>query len=272
MTRWTRLDPTKASSLTAARLDAHFAAQVPAALGTTVLPPQDDAGHTNLGWDKDLDLLVGHPVQGLRAGLDIGGLSWVLLRDQRVLARQSATGLTVDQGLTWLRTQAAAQGLPDQVLHTDGYDLPDDKRGKGGPLGASRAEARAGLQAWFAAAADLLAEVAQREDGAGPLRCWPHHFDIATLITLDGRGEDARTVGVGLSPGDGGIDQPYFYVNPWPRPGHDDGPELPVGRWHVQGWFGAVLHGSEVPQDQPRAFIRRFLDAAIPAAKELAQG
>ena len=57
---------------------------------------------------------------------------------------------------------------------------------------------------------------------------------------------EARTVGVGLCPGDDDIPEPYFYVTPHPRPAPGRGPvELPAGRWNERFWFGAVLRGSD---------------------------
>ena len=52
------------------------------------------------------------------------------------------------------------------------------------------------------------------------MRTWPHHYDSATLILLDPAetGEDARSINVGMSPGDGSYAEPYWYVTPWPPP------------------------------------------------------
>ena len=51
--------------------------------------------------------------------------------------------------------------------------------------------------------------------GPSPVRCWPHHFDIATCVALEsGDPERERGIGTGLSPGDGTYGQPYFHVNP----------------------------------------------------------
>ena len=56
-------------------------------------------------------------------------------------------------------------------------------------------------------------------------------------VSLDsGKGtvESARTIGVGLSPGDENISEPYFYVTPWPYPPPAKLPKLPeIGAWYV---------------------------------------
>ena len=109
------------------------------------------------------------------------------------------------------------------------------------------------------------------------MRCWPHHFDLATLVSVPGGAPgDARTIGVGLSPGDGSYAEPYFYVTPWPSPDSPALPELPAGAdWHRTGWFGAVLTATAIFHDAggsppTRArMVREFLDVASRASRVL---
>jgi hypothetical protein len=110
-----------------------------------------------------------------------------------------------------------------------------------------------------------------------PVRCWPHHFDIATLVSIPGGAPgEVRTIGVGLSPGDGSYAEPYFYVTPWPAPDGPTLPELPAGAaWHRAGWFGAVLTGTAIFHDAEatpparKRMIRDFLDGAWRASATL---
>jgi hypothetical protein len=106
------------------------------------------------------------------------------------------------------------------------------------------------------------------------VRCWPHHFDIATLIDVSrGASGEARTIGVGLSPGDASYPEPYFYVTPWPAPADPALMALPGGgAWHRAGWFGAVLTGSAIfagadgsPSTRAEV-VARFLDVAAGAS------
>lgn len=75
-----------------------------------------------------------------------------------------------------------------------------------------------------------------------------------------------------MSPGDSSYPQPYFYVNPYPRP--EDPPEAELaggGHWHSEVFFGAVLLGEKVTEDdsaeaqgsRERSFIQSALDALI---------
>jgi hypothetical protein len=100
--------------------------------------------------------------------------------------------------------------------------------------------------------------------------CWPHHFDIATLVSLEeGSPANARSIGVGASPGDQYYDQPYFYISPWPRFDGEKLPDPPApGRWHTEGFFGAVLTGEEIlaMKDRGRGLMG-FVTAAFDIAR-----
>ena len=102
-----------------------------------------------------------------------------------------------------------------------------------------------------------------------PVRCRPHHFDIATYVSLEeGDAENARGVGVGMSPGDESYGQPYFYVNPWPKLGVDRLPELRFpGHWHTEGFVGAIATAERTLElGDTRKGLTRFLDAAFSTA------
>ncbi len=167
-------------------------------------------------------------------------------------------------------------------LDPDAFDLlPTDRLppadpGVGGSFDGGDPDARAELGRWFANAAVVLSDVCNRNPSAGPLLTWPHHFDMATLITTrqDPDPEKASSVGVGFAPGDESHAEPYFYVTPWPYP---DVAELPPltggGRWHTEGWVGAVLTSTELVgagggDDQER-IVRDFLAEAVAASLRL---
>jgi hypothetical protein len=98
---------------------------------------------------------------------------------------------------------------------------------------------------------------------------------VASLMTLDeGAGsEEARSIGVGFSLGDGSYDQPYFYVTPWPYPDTGDLPPLANGaQWHRSGWTGAVLTAERlisVPLAEQQRTAREALGGALTACREI---
>jgi hypothetical protein len=271
-TPWRQLDPDAAKTLTTMRVEAHWAAQVASAPGTAHLGPDDTYDHTNLGWHDGYDALVGREVEGLRAALRVVDLTWVLLGEgDAVVAATSAVDQTLRQGMTWLGEAIAANGGPAGFLdvgeHRD--DLPEHPVGTNAPFTGANALALAELTAWFASAQHALEPFAEHEESTG-LRCWPHHFDVATLLLLDtpdADPESARSIGIGMTPGDGEIDEPYFYVTPWPYPETWGGPDLPCGAWRTEGWFGAVLRGSELPREGQAEAVAAFLEAAVAACR-----
>ena len=63
----------------------------------------------------------------------------------------------------------------------------------------------------------VIDDIASREPAMSDARIWPHHFDLGALLPIG----DGRAIGLGLSPGDGAYDEPYFYTSPYPVPPSD---------------------------------------------------
>ncbi|MCG8591094.1 MAG: hypothetical protein MJE66_17515 [Proteobacteria bacterium] len=279
MTEATPLGARKPTDLVSARVLLHHAAQLAAALGGSVLPPQPDDSHPNLGWDAEAGVLVGHPVgpgNGVRAGTALAPLELRLLdAEGRTLAETALAGRTREDALAWLAQEAAAAGVPvpDRGLAVPPYELPDHPVARGAAFEDENGAGRRELELWYALASTVLESLAHREPEASPVRCWPHHFDLATLIAVvrDDDGQATQTVGAGLSPGDETFAEPYFYVSPWPYPAPDALPRLSAGgHWHTQGFTAAVLSGSELlaRSDDPHAGAAAFVDAAVAASRE----
>jgi hypothetical protein len=150
------------------------------------------------------------------------------------------------------------------------YELPAHAVGGGAAYeAAAQAAGLAELSVWFDLAHAVLGGIAQKyaalEPGPSAVRCWPHHFDIATLIGLDAAGgETARSVGVGMTPGDESYAQPYFYVTPWPYPDAADLMTLAEPAfWHEDGWVGAVIEGSALLETKDAEAQEDMLSAAL---------
>ena len=97
---------------------------------------------------------------------------------------------------------------------------------------------------------------------------------MATLISLPDREDgESRSVGVGFSPGDASIEQPYWYVTPWPYPDTANLPALAGGgNWHATGWVGALLKRSQLESAHEAEQIEQFLQSALHHAKALLEG
>jgi hypothetical protein len=218
------------------RLQLHWAAQAVAGVGRTILPKQADDSHSSLVWN-DGALVAGD------------GRSRLRMRDLTLLYGDepfALTGRTLDEAFRFFEERTGER------LERWGEAAPPDHAVAHGAAFAADAD---DLERF----ADLYAQ-ADRELRRihSPVRCWPHHFDIATLIE---HGE-GRTTGAGLVPGDAQFAEPYWYVTPWPYP-HDRDAFAPLraGFWNTDGWFGAVL---PVSSD---ADVAAFFDEAIRAVR-----
>ncbi len=249
---WSKLGGrTPPPSLVDARLLAHHALQWVARAGRANLRPAADDAHSSVEWHAALSALVSQPFQAsggeVRAGLRVAGFALVVLRGEAVIDAFQLERKTDAEAGAWIDSKLRTLGLKPAGGVKLPYAVPDHAVARGAGYDTSSAGRELGeLARWFAGATDLLDEFKAKLAGprAGPVRCWPHHFDIATLVPLRG---DAAGVGIGLSPGDEFYAQPYAYVSPWPRFDSEALPSLPApGHWHTQGFFGAVATGEEI--------------------------
>jgi hypothetical protein len=269
---WSRLGRTPPAALVEARKLAHHAAQWPTRAARANLKAVPDDSHSAFAWDASHAALVtqGLPAKGgeVRVGIRVPRLEIIITRGDNVLDAFQFDGKTDAQAGTWLDSKLRALGLNQTGDVNLPYELPDHPTG-GRPhqlrmLGRELGE----LARWFGGSADVLEEFAARLAGprANPLLCWPHHFDIATLVKLEeGQPANARSIGVGVSPGDEYYAQPYVYVSPWPRFDGEKLPDLPSpGHWHTEGFFGAVATGEQIlaMKDRGRGLLG-FITAAF---------
>jgi hypothetical protein len=114
----------------------------------------------------------------------------------------------------------------------------------------------------------------------GPVQLWPHHFDLSVewfgtrVIEYEEGGKIEKypaQLNLGLSPGDSGHPDPYFYSNPWPfeadvllaKP-------LPAGaRWFNESWQGTIFPYAELAGDSQAGarlleYARTVYEAASP--------
>lgn len=243
-------------SLVGARNMLHKAVQPMTRAARANLPAAPDASHTNMRWDDRRGAFTTNPLRvdggEILVGLAMTSLTLLVMRDDRSVAALDLSGVPVGEADAWLDAQLSELGLKtvSGVVHP--YELSPDAAEITAYATDGMEKELVALAAWFAHSDSVLKAFAGRhtdiEPGPSPVRCWPHHFDIATYVSLEaGDFETARGIGVGLSPGDESYGEPYFYVNPWPHPDPADLPDPPgLGHWHTQGFVGAILTGSEL--------------------------
>jgi hypothetical protein len=273
MTGWERVGGVPRARLIAARLQLHHAAQPAAAVGKLLLPHQEDYGEQSFRWDASARCLAQGPVAAatpFRAALRPAPPALQLLSAEqadhpRVLQELPLDGRTLEELYGWLAAQLEellGRPLPGELERAAG--LPAHPVAAGGRFDAGDDEAFAEVARLFADADRVLTAWASTWPGASAVRCWPHHFDIATLASLTPAismdpmismmeaaepstaaamaEERGHAVGLGMVPGDEGRTEPYFYVTPSPYPERRELPPLPAGgTWNTEGWLGAVL-------------------------------
>ena len=93
--------------------------------------------------------------------------------------------------------------------------------------------ASAAIADWFALGTLALAGVIEAHPDLDPepIRLWPEHFDVASVLGDEAAGSRAN---IGASPGDDDHPEPYLYVGPWVE--QPDG-----GLWNATAFHGAEL-------------------------------
>src|SRR6266545_112376 len=250
---WVPLGGVSAERLADARRQLHWAAQAVSAVGKRLLRHQPDYSEQSFRWNEEARALAQGTVEGAQPFLPALRFSStaLILLDASGRARRELPldGRTLEEAFRWLEEESAGLlGRPVDPPLDRSADIEAHPVGSGAPFSASDAEAFAEMEAWFGNAHQPLTAVCKENPDASTVRCWPHHFDIATLIFLDpgaSSSETARSIGAGLSPGDTGRPAPYLYVTPWPYPSKENLPDLEGGGiWNTEGWVGALLEAA----------------------------
>jgi hypothetical protein len=275
-TSWQRISTSKLDTLTSVRLQLHYAIQFMAAAGSALAEPSPDFSHVSFEWHSELAIFVGVPIRAtipFRVALDPTSLTSVLLNKHGdVMATLPLDQQTLAAGMNWLKSEISKLGTDAGKIELLSYpsDFPDHAIAHGAAFDASRTKAeRQELVHYYANTHQLLQEIVAATEDASPIHIWPHHFDMATLISLPGRKKgEMTTISMGLSPGDASYDEPYWYVSPYPYPNPNDLPSLGShGFWHVQHWVGAVLRATQLPGEYQaqQQHVEAFLQSALRA-------
>ena len=276
---WSPLGHVASGDLGPARLTLHYAAQPLAAAAYALLPMREDHSHSNLLWSAERRGFVGRPLSSeQRLFLDPAALRIGLLAAS---GEESAVielhGKTLAQAFTELAALLTGNGgdVPAAGLKLPEYDLPDSPLADAATFTVD-APALTELAHWYHDADQALSAVTTELLGDAELRVWPHHFDVAALLTLDQDKEPefARSIGAGFSPGDGSYDEPYLYISPWPAPAPDALPPLPEGaRWHTTGFTSAVVTGTALVEggdaDSQHARALALVEGCVDACLEV---
>ena len=249
---WKTLGTVSTTELKDAKLQSHWAAQIVAAFGNAVLEPRPDDSQSNLGWVDSLGALCSHPTsEGGSVGLRLADLTLLFISSSHTIQSEDELAeKTLQQGFEWLTSTYSqhATAPPPKPFALREYEMPSHPVENNAAFQLHQRAHFQELHNWYRNAHHVIHATSSKWNEASPVRCWPHYFDIATLVSLplpqnhDGSG----TVGCGMSPGDASYAEPYFYVTIWPYPEKDRLLDLSIGNWHTEGFVAAILTASEL--------------------------
>lgn len=262
-TSWWEVASHPSESLNVSWREVHLAAQPAAELARAFAIPEPDDSHTAFEWVSGTSITDGYFQSGLietprgvvRSALRLFDMTLFLINadgdvyDELVLP--PPPDVTLEQAFGWvLTTVMNLFDIPVRQATDPLTDLPEHPVAHGAPFGEPNQLALVELVRLYSNTASLLEamgnltndESVPHIESTGRVLCWPHHFDLARLFTLerDAQGHATRTVGMGLTPPDAISDTGYWYVSPWAAQPSDDEPaagalcalpKLETGSW-----------------------------------------
>jgi hypothetical protein len=272
---WQRLGAFPAIALERARRQAHAALQPLVQVTRGYVSARADDSSNSFSWSPRLNALLTAEIMAgtlpFRLGLRLSTLTILAVgRDFTELGSAALHGKSIAQERTWLGFRLAEAGLDwaalEKPLH---YRIEKSEFTDGSHFEVT--EELSEFARYYANAAIVLNGVAEALPRASPVRCWPQHFDMATVQPV---GNGQRTLRVGLSPGDSSYAQPYFFVKPSAVNPLASLPSLRSGgEWQHGDWTAAVLTGEEVGRkesaEEQAAFVTDWLNEAVEAARRI---
>lgn len=237
-----------AQGLKKTRFELHQALQLVGAVGRSFSPDSVEDEFGSLIWNGDTRCLTSVAIgdnNKITAAMDMERFEINLLAaDNKKLSSIKCRNRTYKNLTKKLRKNLDALGLEGAKLNLKlPYEIPvyattSNKKFKGKNSGYFRE-----MTNLFQNAALIISSYQNQFENASELRCWPHHFDIATSITFPKPNDEKDYMGIGFSPGDENYNRAYYYINLWPAPNTKPGdlPTLDKGKWNTEGWFGATL-------------------------------
>jgi hypothetical protein len=264
---WKGLKNVSLSNLERNRGLLHQAIQIVGAVPRNLLPEDPTDGSASMNWDSSRKSLVADPIEinGKKTYVGLGLSNAILfIKTEKEINTFDLNGQSTIDGLNWVKTQLNKLGYDsEKVTLKLPYEIPAYDSTQNLSFDSQGIEELARL---YNNISIVLQSVTEKLENALAVKCWPHHFDIATLIPVE-EGEDGvitKSIGIGLSPGDEGTNQPYIYINAWPNIPLEDlkDIQLSIGDWNKDGWSGAKLEYSQM-LDLDALELENFIDSTV---------
>ncbi|MEM6807147.1 MAG: hypothetical protein AAF696_37440, partial [Bacteroidota bacterium] len=211
---WKSVNSIPKLELGPSRLELHHALQIPAILARSFLGQHNEDIHANLAWEERFGALMSRPIlaseEELRVGLVLEKLELIFWRENIIL-RFPFKGRNWEAAWNWVKENLPEFGLdPAKIMMEQPYasDLPNFPTQDGTDFSFGNPEVYSYFSSFYANTQYILGETLKTVSEASEIRCWPHHFDMASLLDLG----EGKSIGLGMSPGDGTYEEPYFYI------------------------------------------------------------
>lgn len=255
---WLRLNQVDLEALSETKDQFHQATQSVAAVGRHFLEDSVEDENAVLTWNVKTNRLVGKwiPIEEgqVRAGISFDKALVSLEKENSgIIDSMEIHAKTFPQLMLWFEEQTGKLGLPTENFSANlPYEIPIYPTQKNQAFDLSAEDLNVAFSALYQNSFHLLTRLKESFEGSSEVTLWPHHFDQAISIKLkdSGNPETSSYLGIGLSPGDEGYSEPYFYVNSWPYIEEETLDDIPFGKWHTENWIGAVLTLSELWETQ----------------------
>jgi len=261
------------NNLENAKLNLHYCALILASTAHSLIEHKDDDSHTCLYFNKSLngfktDLLF----DDYQVAIQINSLTLLISKGSDTIEELSLGGKTLADAFNWLNDKFKSIKADTAVITQRTYDdFPQHEIGSNGSFDSAIHGGLSQLGSQYYLAFELLSEISSAHKEASIVQTWPHHFDMATLLTFNTG--DTKYIGAGFSPGDVHIKQPYYYVNPFPFPEKNKLQELDsLGEWYTRGFNGIVLPYDKIETVPDKAIeIKKYLNNSIAVCKNILQ-
>lgn len=277
---WYQLRSTNLEALADMRDQVHVAIQNVALIGRQYLPKSKEDENATLSWIPGLWRMAGKWIDdnSFRSSLSLRDFHLYLVDGKlNIVDELKLHGANFKETMLWLERNIGAHDLGHKSLSIElPYDFDLLKVKGSQPFIEFDERQYEDFGGFYHNAFIVCQDIKSAHKNTSEIKIWPHHFDLATMITLIDIGDPSlnTSVSVGFSPGDAQHPEPYFYVNSWPHANAQNLGALPQGSfWNTNGWVGGVLPISSVwKTPHQKELVLDFYHAAINALKNTLLG
>lgn len=242
----------------------HIAAQYLATASINFLEKKEDDSHTNLGFNSEKGYLETWPLddKGCKMAFDYHQFSLHWLKNENTRLNLLLDGKTHKEVVKWISEVSLALGRKEPYVYELHYNLPYAKITDDFTFRKPAQNELNTLLKLRHIAQGALEKIIDTLGLDTTVRIWPHHFDTGAFVYLGG--ETNHAIGLGLAIPDTMIDDYYFYLSGYS--GHkqldtSNFNKLTQGKWHNNGFKGAVLPATGIEQKTANVFLSEAFHA-----------